>query len=147
MTNTTKAPERISAIKLQGAKKATFLGGDTSAPFDATEYIRADHSDALIAAAYDAAARAAFRAGKSVHSGYRDENERLAQRIENELRLEVQAAIRGAVKAGPRAALDRIRQEAREEALREAADRLKYFGAYGAAQIVLDLIEKDQANG
>ena len=41
---------------------------------------------------------------------------------------------------------DALIAAAREEALREAADRLRYFGAYGAAQIVLDLITKDQAN-
>jgi hypothetical protein len=35
------APEMLSAIKLVGAKKATFLGGDTREPFCATDYIRA----------------------------------------------------------------------------------------------------------
>jgi len=36
------APERIWAIKLRGAKAAVFLGGETSPPFEATEYRRAD---------------------------------------------------------------------------------------------------------
>ena len=39
------APERMSAIKLRGAKSVTYLGGDDSEGFDATDYIRADLFD------------------------------------------------------------------------------------------------------
>jgi len=58
------------------------------------KYIRHDLHLAAVAEAYQAAMKAAFRACQSEQAGYRDENERIAQRIENELRLEVSAAIR-----------------------------------------------------
>jgi hypothetical protein len=35
-------PKSIMAIKLHGQKAPTFFGGDTSPPFDATEYTRTD---------------------------------------------------------------------------------------------------------
>jgi hypothetical protein len=44
----TEAPERILAIKLAGASRVAFLGGDTSPPFDTTEYVRADKVQALV---------------------------------------------------------------------------------------------------
>lgn len=60
---------------------------------DVFEYVLADQLRAAVAAERVECARAAFQACQSVESGYHDENERLANRIENELRLEVTKAI------------------------------------------------------
>ena len=126
MTNTTKAPERLIT---NGS--ATMIIQPPAIPLHATdiEWVRADHSDALIAATVDACVEA------------------YASGFEWDYFSGVEDAIRAVTPADARAALDRVRQEARKEALREAADRLNHLGSYGAAQIVLALITKDQANG
>lgn len=58
-----EAPEHLLAIKLVGAKKATFLGGDTSGPFDATDYTRTDIVRAQIEAAVKRALESAAKCG------------------------------------------------------------------------------------
>ena len=83
---------------------------------DGTQYTRTDVAQAMVAAAYEAARKAAFHACKSAGSGYVDENERLLQRAENEFRLEVVKAIRALTPTDAKAALDRIVQEVVKEA-------------------------------
>ena len=84
---------------------------------DNGDYTRTDEAQAMVAAAYEAAKKAAFHACKSAGAGYVDENERLLQRAENEFRLEVVKAIRALTPTDAKAALDRILQEAVKEAL------------------------------
>lgn len=113
MTDKTEAPER-TAIEWHDFHAEVGSG---------TPYIREDVAQALVAAAYDAAWRAAFRACRTEEAGYVDENSRLAQRIENELRLAVAGAIKNRTPADARAALDRLIAEA-VEAEREACIEL-----------------------
>jgi len=119
---TSEAPERLYFYDewLEKNAKGRLLCGNN-------EYIRADHALALVAEAYEAAKKSAFRACRSEKAGYRDENERIAQRIENELRLEVSKAIRALTPADALAAREARDRKVREEALREAA---AIIGAY-----------------
>jgi hypothetical protein len=123
MTDTTKARQRLITNA-----SATMIIQPPAIPLHATdtEWVRADHCDALIAAALIRAEELASR-----HSDWSADE---IKHYRTETMKEATAA------------LDRVRQEARKEALREAADRLNYLGCYGAAQIVLALITKDQAN-
>lgn len=89
----------------------------------ASEYVHVDVSHALVAAALREAAFAAFRACKATGAGYRDGNERLLQRAENEMRLETQKAIRAIITPDASAALDRVRAEARREGIERAAEK------------------------
>ena len=68
--------------------------------------------DAAVAQALEMAAKAAFRACKATGTGYRDENERLLQRAENEMRLETQKAIRALTPADATAAPEAVKREA-----------------------------------
>lgn len=133
MSDTNKAPERITAwVNTDGLTQ--FEGGTLFPKGVEIEYLREDHAQALIGAAYEAAAKAAFRACQTQEAGYIDENSRLAQRIENELRLEVNKAIRALTTTDTRAVLaardERVRREERERALAEAADWLESLDGY-----------------
>lgn len=89
------------------------------------QYTRTDVAQAMVAAAYEAAKKAAFHACKSAGSGYVDENEHLLQRAENEFRLEVVTAIRALTPTDAKVALDRIVQEAVKEAFYRAEPEIR----------------------
>jgi hypothetical protein len=97
-----------------------------------TEYIRADVSDALVAAAYEDARNTVI----TTPSNYAAPT----------ARIEIANAIDRLAPTDARAALDRIRQEARDEALREAAQIVSRAGHSLDAEI-LALITKDADNG
>lgn len=127
----TEAPERIAVIPSDGWSWTTW---PIVRQDDAIEYVRADVSDALVAAAIDACAEA------------------YASSFEWEYFSGTEDVIRKVTPTDARAALDRIRQEARQQALQEAMIALSQ-GPVGDGKLrersaaIAALITKDKTDG
>ena len=132
--NGTKMAEGIKVTKESCFFDAIKVAARLADPGDVLVY-DADVSDALVAAAYEAAGDAAADAYDAMDLPYGSD---------------VAGFVRSLTLADARAALDRIRQEAREEALREAAVicNQSYGGSIGDVhKAILALITKDADNG
>lgn len=128
-----EAPERIWAIS---DRRRNWTDEKQAGPSEchSIEYIRADVSDALVAAAVDACVEA------------------YASGFEWDYFSGTEDVIRKVTPTDARAALDRIRQEARQQALREAMIALSQ-GPVGDGKLrersaaIADLITKDKTDG